>query len=211
MSTLKTVTSLPQDIVAEGQFFVLMYKKGMIGFVVPAFVYFLLPSVVSTLAIVILALFYYHVFFRSDISRMLWRHDLVLWCQLFISLFFALCVVIFLRYFDLNHWLIHEVGYIPDGNVTPFWAAASFIPLGAAYFDSPFKDKSIDLSKWMYTGGIGIRGKSMFFDVAYAQTQYDDQFYVNTDNTIWQGLYFDDAIKLSNRRHQVSFTLGFKF
>lgn len=84
---------------------------------------------------------------------------------------------------------------------------------GAAYLSSPFKEAStdVDLSKWMATAGIGIRSKNFYFDVAYAQTIYDDSYFLHTEGSIWDGVYFNDPIELSNRRHQASFTFGWKF
>lgn len=84
---------------------------------------------------------------------------------------------------------------------------------GAAYLDSPFKDDMVDvkMDKWMFTGGIGFRAKSFFFDAAYAMTMYDDSYFLHTDNTLWEGVNFDEAINISNKRHQASFTFGWKF
>lgn len=84
---------------------------------------------------------------------------------------------------------------------------------GAAYIDSPFKKDmvDVDIQKWMFTGGIGFRSKSFFFDAAYAMTLFDDSYFLYTDNTIWEGVYFDESINISNKRHQASFTFGWKF
>lgn len=85
---------------------------------------------------------------------------------------------------------------------------------GAAYFDSPIKDEFVDadLTKWMATGGIGIRNKNFFFDVAYAYKFNEANHYLNTSQgSMLEGLYFADPVALEYRNHQASFTFGWKF
>ncbi|MCU4155421.1 hypothetical protein J1N10_05500 [Carboxylicivirga sp. A043] len=85
---------------------------------------------------------------------------------------------------------------------------------GAAYFDSPIKKEytDVELTKWMATGGIGIRNKNFFFDVAYAYKFNEDNYYINTsDNSLLYGLSFSEPVNLEYRNHQASFTFGWKF
>ncbi|MCG8581620.1 MAG: outer membrane protein transport protein [Bacteroidales bacterium] len=93
---------------------------------------------------------------------------------------------------------------------TPFFALRA----GAAYFDSPIKKEYLDteLTKWMATGGIGIRNINFFFDVAYAYRFNEDNYYLNTsDGAILEGLTFAEPVALEYRNHQASFTFGWKF
>ncbi|MCT4589352.1 MAG: hypothetical protein N4A71_16125 [Carboxylicivirga sp.] len=85
---------------------------------------------------------------------------------------------------------------------------------GAAYFDSPIKDEFVDveLTKWMATGGIGVRNKNFFFDVAYAYKFNEANHYLNTNQgSMLEGLYFADPVSLEYLNHQASFTFGWKF
>ncbi|MBS2211102.1 hypothetical protein KEM09_06805 [Carboxylicivirga mesophila] len=89
------------------------------------------------------------------------------------------------------------------------------IRAGAAYFDSPIKKEFIDqeLTKWMATGGIGVRSKNFFFDVAYAYKFNKDNYYIDTvsDLSLLHGLSFTDPVAQEYRNHQASFTFGWKF
>lgn len=92
---------------------------------------------------------------------------------------------------------------------------------GAAYYDSPFKDNMTDIKmdKWIGTVGFGVKNKNFFFDMAYAHTFYDDGYNINpyisdTEQAITHPLVDPvsfEGIKLSNKKHQVSFTFGWKF
>ncbi|MCU4175012.1 OmpP1/FadL family transporter [Carboxylicivirga sp. N1Y90] len=88
------------------------------------------------------------------------------------------------------------------------------VRLGAAYFDSYIKKEFVDIepTQWMATGGIGIRNKNFFFDVAYALKTNESNYYLNTSqNAVLEGLSFNEPIELSNRKHQAAFTFGWKF
>ncbi len=100
---------------------------------------------------------YAYVFFFSSISKLLWRFDRVLWCQLFISLAIGLGAIVFLRLFDLTHWLIHSVGFVPDGEVKHIFAIIAFTPLVAAYVDS-FKKVELAFYKSKGYNYIGLLG-----------------------------------------------------
>lgn len=105
--------------------------------------------------------------------------------------------------------MAHDIKAGIEIRPVPFFA----IRAGAAYYDSPFKKEytNTDMSKWMATTGLGIRNKNFFFDIAYAYTMHDDSYFLSTENTIWHGVYFDEPIELKYRRHQASFTFGWKF
>ncbi len=85
---------------------------------------------------------------------------------------------------------------------------------GAAYFDSPLKKEYTNntiMSKWMATGGIGIRNKKFFFDLAYSLTFNEEDYQIDTsENSMWYGLNLN-TIDVEHRRHQASFTFGWKF
>ncbi|MCU4166557.1 OmpP1/FadL family transporter [Carboxylicivirga caseinilyticus] len=106
-------------------------------------------------------------------------------------------------YFKISHDLKAGIEIKP----LPYLALRA----GAAYFDSPFKDGMTDvkLDKWMYTGGFGIRNKSFFFDAAYSLTMYDDALSLNSYDMFYG--VTDTPIEISNKRHQASFTFGWKF
>lgn len=152
---LKEVTSLPKAIIRDGEFFVYRYKRTMLFYATPAA--FLMSENTNILGMALVGLFYCYVFFLGKISRILWRNDKALWFQLFISLFFGLVALMALRFFDITRWLIHEVGYIPDGDIKPFIAIAAFLPLLAAYLDS-FKKVEAAYYKskgYKYSGFLG--------------------------------------------------------
>lgn len=114
-------------------------------------------------------------------------------------------------YYELNQLIKDDLKASHD-----FKAGIEYKPLpflavraGLAYFDSPFKDHVYKLDKWMYTGGFGIRNGNFFFDAAYAQTVYDDN--LNTQGLFYGVTQNGNPIELSNRRHQASFTFGWKF
>lgn len=153
---MKTVTSLPTEVIADGEIFVLKYKRVMLAYAAPAFTYFLTPEALSIQALVLLTLFYVYVVCLSKLARILWSYERLVWCQLFLSLIFGLLATVFFRYFDLTHWLIHEFGYFPDDGVKQFYVAAAFIPFVAAYFGSFkkvelafYKSKGFDYKGWV--------------------------------------------------------------
>ncbi|MBT1065491.1 hypothetical protein KJY73_18030 [Bowmanella sp. Y26] len=154
---MKSVNSLPDDVTNEGIFFVEKYKRTMLGFIAPAFSYFLVPTALHYELVVLVTLFYLYVVFISKTSRILWQFARSTWFKVFGSLIFGLVAVVFFRFFDINHWLIHEVGYIPDGEVKQYFAAVFFVPLVAAYFDS-FKKVELAYYKskgYDYKGRVG--------------------------------------------------------
>ena len=154
---MKTVTSLPDDVISEGTFFVETYKRKMLGFMAPAFAYFLIPKDLNVEVVLFVGIFYIYVLFLSKISRILWQFDRLTWVKLFGSLIFGLLAVTFFRFFDINHWLIHDVGYIPEGEVKQYIAAIFFVPFVAAYFDS-FKKVELAFYRskgYEYQGWIG--------------------------------------------------------
>ncbi|GGP60444.1 hypothetical protein [Shewanella saliphila] len=156
-NNIKQVSSLPSDIIVNAEQFVIVYKKRMFWYVIPAFSYFLMPESLDILAVMLLGGLYAYVFFFSSISKLLWHFDRVLWCQLFISLAIGLGAIVFLRLFDLTHWLIHSVGFVPDGEVKHIFAIIAFTPLVAAYVDS-FKKVELAFYKSKGYNYIGLLG-----------------------------------------------------
>lgn len=162
---MKTVTSLPDDVINEGTCFVETYKRKMLGFIAPAFLYFLMPLYLNFEMVVFVCIFYVYVLFFSKLSRVLWKFGRLTWFKLFGSLLFGLAAVTFFRFFDIGHWLIHEVGYIPEGEVRQYCAAVFFVPFVAAYFDSFknvelafYRSKGFDYQGWL-GGYFGVRRK----------------------------------------------------
>ncbi|MDD2387164.1 MAG: hypothetical protein PHP52_10335 [Bacteroidales bacterium] len=81
---------------------------------------------------------------------------------------------------------------------------------GGAYYDSPYKSDHAnkDAYTFVYTGGIGIRGSSMYFDIAYAMVNNKNYYYmyegVDNNNT-------SPATLLTKNQNRIITTVGFKF
>ena len=160
---MKTVTSLPNEVVVGGLQFVDSFKVHMLSCTVPAFSYFLIPDIVNFVSVIVVGLFYLSILFISKYSRILWQFGRATWFKLYGSLLFGLSAVVFFRFFDINTWLIHEVGYIPEGEVKHYFAAVFFVPLVAAYFDSFkevelsfYRSKGYDYRGWITNSFNGL-------------------------------------------------------
>jgi len=81
---------------------------------------------------------------------------------------------------------------------------------GAAYFGSPYVKGHINEGSYqmMYSGGLGFRGKSLYFDVAYAYITGNEGYllYESSDPVLTSPV--SDISKNSNR---ILATIGVKF
>ena len=84
---------------------------------------------------------------------------------------------------------------------------------GFNYYQSPYKDTSLDYARYAYSGGIGFRSNSFFFDLAYVLNRsnyYFAPYYVNdyriidTDND-------PDVAREKLNVGRIIATIGFKF
>jgi hypothetical protein len=77
--------------------------------------------------------------------------------------------------------------------------------VGYAYYGSPYKDNNDQINKdysyQSYSAGLGVRGKSAFFDVAYVLSQSKED----------HRLYGNNIAKLDNSQTKIMATLGFRF
>lgn len=88
---------------------------------------------------------------------------------------------------------------------------------GAGFYQTPYKD--VDLKKIdyrTYTAGIGYRGKSVFFDLAYVRLNYSDhyQLYSVVERGGSTNQYWDKTPTVANLKYEVNqfvATLGFRF
>lgn len=77
---------------------------------------------------------------------------------------------------------------------------------GYAYYGSPFKSGINDGSESFITGGLGIRDRDYFFDLAYNYSLKKEDYYLYTLPTIE-----DLPVKMQTIRHQIVATLGLRF
>lgn len=80
--------------------------------------------------------------------------------------------------------------------------------IGAAYYDSPFKSDNInkDFYTLIYSGGIGIRGNDMYFDIAYSYIA-NSEFY-----SLYEGFGVNSpTANLSFNQSRVVASIGFLF
>jgi len=77
---------------------------------------------------------------------------------------------------------------------------------GAAFYDSPFNSKEVNAEAWsiIYSGGLGFRGKSLFFDMAYSMQTTDYQYYLYIPEDV-------HGAKISSNKNKFVATLGFRF
>ncbi len=79
---------------------------------------------------------------------------------------------------------------------------------GAAYYDSPYKKGHIneDYKYLVYSGGIGFRTKSIYFDIAYSYIHNNRMYFM------YEGLGVDSPeTSILLQRHRLVTSLGFKF
>ncbi len=81
-----------------------------------------------------------------------------------------------------------------------------YLRAGAAFYDSPFNSEEVNAEAWnmIYSGGLGFRGKSVFFDMAYSLRTNDYQYYLYIPEDV-------NGANISSDRHKFVATLGFRF
>lgn len=98
-----------------------------------------------------------------------------------------------------------------EGKIGPFAIRGGYAKHGKPYVSEQMNS---DYSIESYSGGIGIRGKSVFFDVAYVMTNSSEhhKLYsyerVNNENT---PVLYDQWGKVSTSNSRIMATLGFRF
>jgi long-subunit fatty acid transport protein len=84
---------------------------------------------------------------------------------------------------------------------------------GYNYYQSPYKDSSLDYARHAYSGGIGFRSNSFFFDLAYVLTRsnyYFAPYYVN-DYRVIDADNSPDVAREKLNVGRIIATIGFKF
>ncbi len=108
------------------------------------------------------------------------------------------------KFFDEND-VIEQV-YTGSSNIRA-GAELKFAPLsirgGFQMSTSPYKDKLNDGSRMSFSGGVGLRDKSYFIDLAYVYNTLSEDYY----------LYNSQLMASENRylNHNITLTLGFRF
>lgn len=173
---MKTVDSLPSSLIQEADSYMRFHPRAILLYILPIIFFYLAPQnayekderligrVVHSLMelnkplLTLLSVYLFLIFF-SKLSRILWKFDKAQWFKYYISLAVAVCVSIFCKHFDFNHWLLHEYGYLTDMVITPWVALAGFIPMIAAHLDS-FRSVELAFYKskgFNYTGRLPRR------------------------------------------------------
>jgi hypothetical protein len=125
--------------------------------------------------------------------------------------------------------ILDNTGFIPARNdaITANYRAASNVRAGAEvnihrglmlragfnYFQSPYKDSSLDFARYAYSGGIGYRCKHFFADLAYSLNTGKYHFapyYVNDYRVRDADPYADVAVE-NLKIGRIIATIGFKF
>lgn len=87
-----------------------------------------------------------------------------------------------------------------EGRLGPFSAR-----VGYGYYGSPYKDNpdylNYDYSYHSYSAGLGVRGKSVFFDLAYVLNKSNEE----------HRLFLNDIATLDIQQSKIMATLGFRF
>ena len=81
-----------------------------------------------------------------------------------------------------------------------------YLRAGAAFYDSPYKSTEVNAEAWnfIYSGGLGFRSKSIFFDLAYSLRTQDYQYYLYIPEDV-------NGATINANKHQFVATLGFRF
>ncbi len=81
-----------------------------------------------------------------------------------------------------------------------------YLRAGAAFYDSPFNSKEVNAEAWnmVYSGGLGFRGKSVFFDLAYSLRTNNYEYYLYIPEDM-------HGATINSDKQNVVATLGFRF
>jgi hypothetical protein len=79
---------------------------------------------------------------------------------------------------------------------------------GGAYYDTPYNSDHINKDAYtlVYSGGIGIRSESMYFDVAYASANSNNYYYLYEGSSVTS-----PASEITKSQNRIITTVGFKF
>lgn len=133
---LTVVNELPEEVSAKGQFFASRGQLGLLLNGAVAIVFIFSPEEIDIGATLVLFAYLLYVLIFSRLSVTLWVFDRVQWYKHYLSLLFGYSVSVLLMFTDINAWLIHDVGYIPEGDTTPYFKVLAFLPFAAAFFES---------------------------------------------------------------------------
>ncbi|MGC9330298.1 MAG: OmpP1/FadL family transporter [Bacteroidales bacterium] len=80
--------------------------------------------------------------------------------------------------------------------------------LGWAYYDSPYKDDNYnsDASFMQYSGGIGVRNESFFFDLGYVYQDRSEKYFLYESPAV-----SSPVANMDIQRHAVMATIGIRF
>jgi hypothetical protein len=126
-----------------------------------------------------------------------------------------------------NIWDATEYKSVRNNAIKNIYRAASNLRVGAEinlprglmlrggfnYFQSPYKDSSLDFTRYAYSGGIGYRSKHFFADLAYVLNTgkyYFAPYYVN-DYRVRDADNDPDIATETLNTSRIVATIGFKF
>lgn len=77
---------------------------------------------------------------------------------------------------------------------------------GVAFYDSPFNSKEVNAEarNMIYSGGLGFRGKRVFFDMAYSLQTNESYYYLYIPEDM-------NGARINSDRNRFIATLGFRF
>ncbi|TKB45670.1 hypothetical protein [Thalassotalea mangrovi] len=129
---MKTVTSLPNEIIQNAESFMYRQKRYFLN---PAFYSFIILAsefFLGLWAYLLIATYLSYLFFISKTSKIIWQGNKTLWFLVNFSMVgFSVGAKLLLQ-FDLNSWFIHEYGYIHGDSLIWFFLFILFIPYLAA-------------------------------------------------------------------------------
>lgn len=133
---LRVIQELPEKLSANAQLFLSRVQISLKINAAVALAFIFLPNGGDVKATLFLLGYLLYVLTFSRLSITLWVFNKIQWCKHYLSLIVGYAVCIFLMYFDINEWLIQDLGYIPEGDAAPYLSIIAFLPFVAAFFDS---------------------------------------------------------------------------
>ena len=130
------ISEIPEELSIKGQGFIARSQFSLKINGAVALVFIFLTEGIDTKATLGFLVYLLYVLIFSRLSVTLWVFNKVQWCKHYLSLILGYAMCVFLMYFDINGWMIHDLGYIPEGDATPYFSILAFLPFVAAYFDS---------------------------------------------------------------------------
>ncbi len=106
---------------------------------------------------------------------------------------------------DVRQWLrvIHNFRIGGEMRIERWYLRGGF-----AYYQSPYIKSELngDAHRYMYSGGIGYRGKNFMIDFAYMLSKYSKKYYLYNDP-----FNYVEPAKLDDKTGNYCITLGFRF